>query len=88
MTFDRSVIATRVSPSSFTLAPAGHAGDEGVIVYHVGTLWSADGVNTLQSISAGAALFVGFDLAYSGTTLGYLDADGSAPVNEQTIYYI
>lgn len=83
VTFDRSVIATRVSPSSFTLAP----GEEGVIVYHVGMLWSADGVNTLQSISEGAALFVGFNLAYSGTTLGHLDADGSAPVNEQTIYY-
>lgn len=87
VTFDRSVIATRVSPPSFTLAPAGHAGDEGVIVYHVGMLWSANGVNTLQSISEGAALFVGFNLAYSGTTLGHLDADGSALVNEQTIYY-
>lgn len=80
---DRVAVADRISPSAFEITPGGEA----VLVYHVGMIWSRNGTTTITGIPDGAALFVGFNLKYSGHTLGELDADGQWQENAQTIYY-
>jgi len=83
ITFDRTNVATtRISPSSFTIAPNGTA----VLVYQIDMLWSADGTSTIQNIPSGAAVYVGFNLSYLNTDESYTQI-GLQNANAQTVYY-
>ena len=84
ISFDRqNVPSSRISPSSFTIAPDGTA----VLVYQISELlWSADGTTSIQGIPTGASVYVGFTLAYLNTDSTYTQIGIQLP-NEQTVYY-
>lgn len=81
--YDRTnVTTTRISPSSFTIAPNGTA----VLVYEIdGPFWSENGTSSIVP-DLDSAVMVGFTLSYLNTDETYTQI-GIQSVNEQAVIY-